>query len=424
MAQAEIKAVITAQDRASPTLKSFGSSVASITAGVTLGNLATRAITSSFGALKDVVSSSISSFNESAAVTAQLDAVLRSTNNAAGMTKDELIKLSSELEKQTTFSDEAILSAENLLLTFTKIGKEVIPDATKTILDMSTALGQDTKSSAVQLGKALNDPIEGITALRRVGVTFNEQQREQIQTLVESGKQLEAQKLILKELATEFGGSASAQAQTFEGRLKQLNNQIDNMKERIGEAVIKGITPFVEKLTTFFNSPEGQKWLDGVTASIDKFFIWLNANGPTLMAILNGFGQVFLFIGHSIQGLIMTFRDLSNWLSNVIFKFGEFSSKVKNTPIIGGLFGKISSFLGFAEGGNFNAGQPMVVGERGPEIIIPSRSGSVVPNHAIGSGQSVQINYNGDIHVRSQQDIEEISRRVGRDVQLALQGGY
>src|SRR5262245_66611796 len=75
---------------------------------------------------------------------------------------------------------------------------------------MSAALGQDGKASAIQLGKALNDPIKGVTALQRVGVSFTKSQKNQIKALVESGNTLGAQKVILRELGKEFGGAAKA----------------------------------------------------------------------------------------------------------------------------------------------------------------------------------------------------------------------
>lgn len=95
---------------------------------------------------------------------------------------------------------------------------------------MSVALGQDMKSSAIQVGKALQDPILGLTALRRVGVNFNEQQSEMVKKMVESGHQLEAQKFILNELTTEFGGSAEAQA-TASAKMKVA---LDNLAETVG----------------------------------------------------------------------------------------------------------------------------------------------------------------------------------------------
>jgi len=136
---------------------------------------------------------------------AQLENVIKSTGGAAGVTAESITSMASELQKITTFSDDAIIAGDNLLLTFTNIGKDVFPDATKTMLDMSQALGQDISSSAIQLGKALNDPINGITALSRVGVSFTEEQKEMIKTLVEAGKTEEAQTVILEELQKEFG---------------------------------------------------------------------------------------------------------------------------------------------------------------------------------------------------------------------------
>jgi hypothetical protein len=147
-----------------------------------------------------------------------------------------------------------------MLLTFTNIGKDVFPAATQTVLDMSQALGQDLSASSVQLGKALNDPIKGITALSRVGVTFTADQKAMIEKMVAAGDVMGAQKLILAELATEFGGSASAAAQTFSGRMQTIQERIGDVAERLGNALM----PHLEGLAAWLSSPE-------VGAGIDAF---------------------------------------------------------------------------------------------------------------------------------------------------------
>jgi hypothetical protein len=63
-------------------------------------------------------------------------------------------------------------------------------------------MGTDMKGAAIQVGKALQDPVHGISALRRVGVNFNESQVETIKKLVETGQAAKAQGLILAELNT------------------------------------------------------------------------------------------------------------------------------------------------------------------------------------------------------------------------------
>ncbi|HEV2237157.1 MAG TPA: phage tail length tape measure family protein, partial [Ktedonobacterales bacterium] len=141
---------------------------------------------------------------------AQLGAVLKSTGDASGYSADQANKLADQLSQTTTFSADANLHTEELLMTFTNIGQNVFPTATKAVLDMSTALGEDTKSASIQLGKALQDPITGATALRRVGVELDDQQKALIKTMMAHGDVAGAQGVILKELQREFGGSAEA----------------------------------------------------------------------------------------------------------------------------------------------------------------------------------------------------------------------
>ena len=109
---------------------------------------------------------------EQEAVEAQLVAVLKSTQGAAGLAKEELLDMAGAMQQASIYSDETIVKSQSLLLTFTKIGRDVFPQAEQAILDVSTAMGQDLQQTTIQIGKALQDPILGITALRRVGFSF------------------------------------------------------------------------------------------------------------------------------------------------------------------------------------------------------------------------------------------------------------
>lgn len=188
---------------------------------------------------------------------AATNAVIESTGGKAGISAKEVVNLANSLEKMTAIDDQVIQGAENLLLTFTNIGKDVFPEATKTVLNMSVALGQDTKSSAIQLGKALNDPIKGITALSRVGVSFTEDQKKMIKGMVEAGDTMGAQKIILKELETEFGGAAEAAGQTLGGQLSLLK---DTISDTFRDIAVKALPTLVE-LTSLL--------AEGLTKGID-----------------------------------------------------------------------------------------------------------------------------------------------------------
>lgn len=162
---------------------------------------------------------------------AQLEAAVKSTGGAAGLTVKQLDDLSAAMQRTTTFSDEAVKGAESLLLTFTKIRGDQFVQATQAVADLATRMGGDLKGAALQVGKALNDPTQGLTALTRSGVSFTEAQKKLIVTLFETGQQAKAQQMILAELRNEFGGSAEAARNTLGGALEYLKNQWGDLFE-------------------------------------------------------------------------------------------------------------------------------------------------------------------------------------------------
>lgn len=258
---AELAILITSRDQASAVLQQVGVRLDEVErkgasagqSGSRLGELFTGGALVAVGAIGGLVAglgAAVKAAADAELVTAQLDAVLTSTGGAAGVTKGQVLELAESLSQVTMFEDDAIVSGQNLLLTFTKIGADVFPDATKAMLNMSQALGQDLKASAIQLGKALQDPIAGITALRRVGVSFSEEQLKVIKRLQETGDLVGAQRIILAELETQFGGAAEAAGQTLAGQLTILKNSLGNVVEEIGGALLPILTPLVTALAS------------------------------------------------------------------------------------------------------------------------------------------------------------------------------
>lgn len=289
-----LEIVLRARDEASKTLKNVSSEVnktsESIKNGLTDNVVGLGA---AFAATTGFIYSSVEAYEASQNSLVQLNAVLTSTKGVAGVTRDQVLRLSSALQQQSKYSDEAVTDAQSLLLTFTNIGKDIFPQATKTVLDMSQALGQDLKSSSIQLGKALQDPILGITALRRVGVNFNDQQQETIKNLVESGHLLDAQKLILKELGTEFGGSALAASKTFSGQMVILKNNLNDVQETIGKGIVE----------TLANMSGG---MEGLNAKVKAFNDFLVAHKDVVMGVVIALGVLAVtFTGLFVAALIV-----------------------------------------------------------------------------------------------------------------------
>ncbi|MDO7853142.1 hypothetical protein [Hymenobacter convexus] len=190
-------------------------------------------------------SSSREEFQGSARSAADLEATLHATKNAAGLTAAEIRKIGEERAKVTLFDDDETNRASAMLLTFKNVKKGVFEDAIPAIQDLATKMAgdgpADMKGASIQLGKALNDPIGGIKALTRVGVTFTDQQKEQIAAMVKAGDTAGAQKLILAELNSEFGGAAKA-AREAGGGMATLSMRWNEMKETVGGFVSEGLT--------------------------------------------------------------------------------------------------------------------------------------------------------------------------------------
>jgi hypothetical protein len=188
---------------------------------------------------------SLHTFRETEMAAAQVNAGIKSTAGIAGQSLDELREKAEALEHKTLFTEAQTLNADAMLLTFTNIRGKIFDEAIPAIEDMATRMGgngpEDLKGAALQVGKALQDPITGIGALHRIGVAFNDQQKQQIASLVKHGQVAEADAIILKELNTEFGGSAAA-ARSVLGPSADLNVEIEEMRKGFGKLIGEGLS--------------------------------------------------------------------------------------------------------------------------------------------------------------------------------------
>lgn len=141
----------------------------------------------------------------------QVEAALTSMGNASGRTAEQLSAAAAKLQGMSLADDDEILRKVTAnLLTFGKVAGESFDRAQLAAVNLSARLGTDLQGSALLVGKALNDPIKGMTALTRAGVSFTEQQKTQIEAMVEAGNLAGAQGAILAELEKQFGGAAQA----------------------------------------------------------------------------------------------------------------------------------------------------------------------------------------------------------------------
>lgn len=328
-----------------------------------IGGAITNLASAGVSQLGSFFTSAIEESSSWASALAQTEAVVKSTGGAAGLTAQQMADMASNMSAasgNSIFSDDAILGATNVLATFTQIKGTNFGDATSAILDVSQALGQDLQSTSIQVGKALNDPVAGISALSRVGVTFSEDQKNVIKKLVETGDVAGAQQVIIAELNKEFGGSAAAAADTFAGRQARLAAQFDDVKQKVGDALLPVLSklmdmfatkfmPYIEQAATTlagfitgFQTDQVGVWVtqlqtglqmlitnfDSIKAAVATFFeILMNSEAVTglqtaLGGLMAGLQSIFDAVMNNLPTLQNIFTNVFTVASSIIGSFG------------------------------------------------------------------------------------------------------
>jgi hypothetical protein len=321
------------------------------------------------------------------------------------------------LEVTTAVDAEVIKLTQAKLATFKNLTATVdtaggaFDRATVAALDMAAAGFGSAESNAVQLGKALEDPIKGITALTRSGITFTAEEKEKIKVMVESGKVLDAQTMILEAIEKQVGGTAEA---TATGSQK-MALALGNVSEAIGAALLPFFTQLSDKVIQFTPILEANadtfikvgaaiavvavavKTLQfailavntviqvatGIMAAFN-FVLALNPIGLIVLGVV-ALGAAFVLAYKKIE----PFRDLIDSIFEKIKALGNAISNSAFGKAIGGLLGGISGSR--AAGGSVMGGQAYRVGEFGSEIFVPSGSGSIRPDNA-GGGNTFILN--------------------------------
>ena len=228
-------------------------------------------------------------FSEEEEAIARMTGALRANAGQANVTGDEIRNLASQLQKTTTFADDATISAAGLLLTFHNIrnelgdGNKVFDRTLVAAQNLSAALGTDLESATMQLAKALENPATGLTALSRSGTTFTAQQKDMIRTMVDAGDTLGAQRMILDVVESQYGGMAETMAQTTRGKIKQSLNTLGDSMEQFGALLV----PMVDKVSEFIKQlGDGLAKLEPETRQTIVMFAGIAAAiGPVLLVM-------------------------------------------------------------------------------------------------------------------------------------------
>jgi hypothetical protein len=336
------------------------------------------------GLLATQVYAGVKSLEELERVTNATEGVIKSTGSAAGVTAKEIRDMAQALEDVTTADDKVIQGGQNLLLTFTNIGEDVFPKATKSMVDLGIAMAQgdvanaDFKASAIQIGKALNDPIKGITALTRVGVSFTEQQKAQIKAMVEAGDVAGAQTIILQELEREFGNAGKAAGQGFGADMRRFQDAVEGAQQALARGLLPLISRVSKELQTRLSDPAVLRGIEefgeGLADGFDQALVVARQIPWTTI------GDAMKLAGQGAKAALGFFTSLPPWVQTAVIT-GWGLNKLTGGAL-GGIIGELGK--GLVKGVlGMNAG---VVNARAGVVNVAGGIGGAGAAGAAGAG--------------------------------------
>ncbi len=265
-----------------------------------------------------VTKRSLNSWAEYERVWKSINATIKSTGGAARITAKEAWDLAGAWEKISRFSRVEVGDAISSLLTFTSIDRSIFRETLASALDAAAKLKRDLPATIIQFGKALNDPKLGVTALREVGANFNEAQTAIIKNLVDTGRALDAQKMIIKELRTEFHKSALAAGQGFGGALAKARNAWTAFTAHIGKGLADNIQEDLAKLVNTLSSPASVKVAREIGVELGNIYKTLSK-----IAKEQDWKQLIKDLNSAMQIALGTIKAMAAALKT-LYKVGEF----------------------------------------------------------------------------------------------------
>jgi phage-related protein len=280
---------------------------------------------------------------EASAVDAQLEAGIESTGNTANVTVAHMKDLARSIQDYSGQTEDSITKTESLLQTFGNIRNTptapVFDEATRAAADMAAKMGGDATDMALKLGKALNDPTQGLGALSRAGVQFTQSQKDSIKAMQEHGDLAGAQALILEELTKKFGGAAEAAGKTLPGELSRLKLSFTDLAGSIITAFLPIVLPVMDAIT---------KAVQALTPLVDKVtgaFVSLGERVKGVFKEAGGGVEGFDAVLQNTVGSIEEFIS-GGGLMKMLQSFSDLRTRIMTT-VLDALPGIIDAFVQF-----------------------------------------------------------------------------
>jgi len=265
-------------------------------------------------------------------------------------------------------------------------------------LDIFTRSARDIKLELAEVNKKIRDLKEGVpnAEARDLSREFKQQlsdlqeQNEELKTAVER------EGVIGEEAKNQFDLKKQEEAIREKFKKDDADRLIALLKDNAAlekkKQKVKEINQAAEKQAEIFRKI-GDSIATGISNALTDAIMQAKSLGEAAAGILNMIARQFLQLG------------INTLLFNV---FGGSTGLFKNLPT-------------FAAGGRPPVGKPSIVGEKGPELFVPTSAGTIIPNHSLGGGVTNNIVVNVDASGSNVEGDEQQSRELGLVLSNAIQ---
>jgi hypothetical protein len=221
-------------------------------------------------------------------------------------------KYAEELSYLTGIDDELTRENQAVLLTFSELAKTAgkaggsFDRATLALLDLEAA-GKDLK--AVALGKALQDPLNNMTALKKAGILLTDEQQKQIESFMKLNDVIGAQDVLLSAIEGQVGGTAEAIASETE----KLNAVFESVLEDLSGAILPAVDSIAQAMKDWLQSAEGQAAIDDLKDSFQEFGAWITS--PEGKEAVDKLVESFVILGGVLIGIVDLLKFITQWLA-------------------------------------------------------------------------------------------------------------
>jgi phage-related protein len=251
----------------------------------------------------------------------RMNAIVRATGEVAGWSTSQLAKMRENLVGMSggTVTSGQAAGAQSSLLRYQNVRGDQFAEALTAARDLAAVMGTDLPEAASLLGRALENPLHGMRALREARIYLSPMEEAMIHAAMAAGNFEQAQEVVLNKVR-QFAGVAAQLDSGYAGSLNRLTNTWNSIGKSIGDAlkpIAQIVTEFLQPIIEGFASSMRTYFgniASGSRSLLDSAKTWIAENRDTLV----GWG---LAIGRIVTSVIDTAK-------NLFFAAGRFIGQV------------------------------------------------------------------------------------------------